>query len=363
MILKGNQRGGGADIAAHLLAMRDNDHVALHELRGFASETLKDAMAEVEAISSATRCDQYLFSLSLNPPPREQVSTEAFEQAIERIEGRLGLNDQPRAIVFHEKNGRRHAHCVWSRIDIDKMTARPLSFFKNRLTELSRELYLEFGWQMPHGLIASEGRNPTNFTLAEWQQAKRLGQDPRWLKQVVQDCWSRSDNRAAFERGLSEHALFLCRGDRRGFVLVDHMGEVYALSRQLGLKSKDVVSRLGKPTENDKSVEATRKVVAKLLAPAMRRHIAESKATFQKRKEPLDHKRDDMVRLTVKRAPHWPRVTATSSRRKRASAPRARPRGCAASGTGSLASTSKCAARTKPRRKHPGCARPTRSND
>jgi hypothetical protein len=26
------------------------------------------------------------------------------------------LNGQPRVIVFHEKNGRRHAHCVWSRI-------------------------------------------------------------------------------------------------------------------------------------------------------------------------------------------------------------------------------------------------------
>jgi hypothetical protein len=40
-----------------------------------------------------------------------------FELAIERIEERLGLQGQPRAIVIHEKNARVHAHCVWSRID------------------------------------------------------------------------------------------------------------------------------------------------------------------------------------------------------------------------------------------------------
>ncbi|SCX54398.1 hypothetical protein SAMN05720354_11439 [Nitrosospira sp. Nsp1] len=54
--------------------------------------------------------------------------TETFEQAIERAEEKLGLNGQPRAIVFHEKNGRRHCHAVWSRIKMDEMKAVQLSF-------------------------------------------------------------------------------------------------------------------------------------------------------------------------------------------------------------------------------------------
>jgi hypothetical protein len=41
----------------------------------------------------------------------------AFEAAIDMAEQRLGLDGHPRAIVFHEKEGRRHAHAVWSRID------------------------------------------------------------------------------------------------------------------------------------------------------------------------------------------------------------------------------------------------------
>ena len=115
MILVGNQRGGARDLAQHLLK-EENDHVELHELRGFSSETLHGALNEAHAVSQGTRCKQFLFSLSLNPPKNERVSTDAFERAINQAEARLGLNGQPRAVVFHEKEGRRHAHAVWSRI-------------------------------------------------------------------------------------------------------------------------------------------------------------------------------------------------------------------------------------------------------
>jgi hypothetical protein len=182
MILNASQRGGGQDLAVHLMRLDENEHMSLHELRGFASDNLKDAFREAEAVSRGTKCRQYLFSLSLSPPEQERVPPEVFEAAIDRIEERLGLDGQPRAIVFHEKEGRRHAHCVWSRIDAETMTARPLSFFKRKLMDVSRDLYLEHGWEMPRGILNAGERNPTNFTLAEWQQAKRLGEDPRWRK-------------------------------------------------------------------------------------------------------------------------------------------------------------------------------------
>lgn len=106
-------------------------------------------------------------SLSLSPPESASVSEEAFERTIDRIEDRLGLTGQPRAVVFHEKEGRRHAHCVWSRIDAETMTARPLPYFKRKLMDVSRELYLENGWKMPRGFENAAERDPRNFTLAE----------------------------------------------------------------------------------------------------------------------------------------------------------------------------------------------------
>ena len=294
MILKASQRGGGQDLAAHLMRMDDNEHLSVHELRGFASDNLHDAFREVEAISKGTKCRQYLFSLSLSPPADARVPVEVFEEAIGRIEERLGLEGQPRAIVFHEKEGRRHAHCVWSRIDADTMTARQMSFFKQKLVGVSRELYLEQGWKMPRGLERAGERDPTNFTLAEWQQAKRQGIDPRWLKSTLQDCWQRSDNQGSFERALGERGLFLARGDKRGFVVLDHQGEVWSLPRMLDLKTKDVRDRLGNG-DKLKSVDETKVVIGQRMTPAIRRHVDESRAQFQRRSAALGEKKAAMT--------------------------------------------------------------------
>jgi len=294
VILKASQRGGGQDLASHLMRTDENEHVSVHELSGFASDNLNEAFKEVDAVSRGTRCRQYLFSLSLSPPEHERVPVTVFEQAINRIEERLGLAGQPRAIVFHEKDGRRHAHCVWSRIDAETMTARQLSFFKTKLMGLSRELYLEHGWDMPRGIANAAERNPLNFTLAEWQQAKRQGIDPRWMKQAVQTCWKTSDDRRAFERSLEERGYFLARGDKRGFVVLDHTGEVLSLPRVLELKTRDVRARLG-AGNNLRSVEAARQVVGQRMTPAIRRHIDETRAQFQKHFAALDRSRKEMT--------------------------------------------------------------------
>lgn len=50
MILVGNRRGGAAELAAHLLNVEDNEHVELHEVRGFVSHDLGDALHEAYGI-------------------------------------------------------------------------------------------------------------------------------------------------------------------------------------------------------------------------------------------------------------------------------------------------------------------------
>ena len=78
MILKGNQRANGQELAVHLLNAGDNEHVSVHELRGVLADDLAGAFKEVEAVSLGTKCQQYLFSLSLNPPPEARVSVEEY---------------------------------------------------------------------------------------------------------------------------------------------------------------------------------------------------------------------------------------------------------------------------------------------
>lgn len=293
MILVGNQRGGAKDLATHLMK-DENDHVTVHEMRGFASENLQDAMHEAYAVSRGTKCKQFLFSLSLNPPKDAEVETACFEDAIERAEKNLGLTDQPRAIVFHEKDGRRHAHAVWSRIKIDEMKAVQLSFTKRRLQTLSRDLYLENGWKMPHGLANPSKSDPRNFTLAEWQQAKRVNKEPREIKKAFQDAWAISDSKAAFQYALEERGYRLARGDRRGFVGIDYRGEVFSVPRQAGVKTKQVRERLGDENELP-SVEAVQSQIAADMLTTVQCLQKELDAKEVRRKEQFEEHRQKLV--------------------------------------------------------------------
>ncbi len=325
MILKASQRSGGQNLASHLMRTDENEHVEVHEVRGFVSDNLHGAFKEAYAISRGTKCKQYLFSLSLNPPETQNVPVDAFEKAIDRIEQELGLEGQPRAVVFHEKEARRHAHVVWSRIDSDTMTARQLSFFKTRLRDISRDLYLEHDWKIPRGLLNSEDRDPRNFTLEEWQQAKRTGQDPRTIKSAIQDAWAVSDGRASFEYALQEKGFWLARGDKRSFVAVDYTGEVYAIPRALGRKAREVKEKLGDPAAL-KSVAEAKRDIAAAMSPAMKEHIRTARLQFKHRTATLAHNKTRMVgvhqaeRKTLRE--HQKERTKTGAKARAAKLPR-----------------------------------------
>jgi len=270
MILKGSQRGGARQLAAHLLK-DENEHIELVELRGFIADDLTGAFDEARAIAKGTKCEQFLFSLSLSPPEDQLVTPEGFQDAADTIEKRLGLDGQPRASVIHEKEGRRHAHAVWSRIDAETMTARPLPFFKNRLQEAARELYLEHGWAMPNGLRDPALSNPDNFTREQWHQARRTARDPREIKQVFRQAWEQSDGGKAFEAALRDSGFVIARGDRRGYVALDHEGEIYSLSRWSGQKTKALKERLGDPASLP-SVDEAKDQIIEAMTPRLNRY-------------------------------------------------------------------------------------------
>ncbi|MCB1590996.1 MAG: relaxase/mobilization nuclease domain-containing protein [Alphaproteobacteria bacterium] len=294
MIFVGSQRAGAKDLALHLMK-DENDHVTIHEVKGFVSVDVLSALREAEAHSKGTRCTQYLFSLSLNPPPNEAVETKTFEDAINRAEEKLGLSGQPRVVVFHEKEGRRHAHCVWSRIDLEEMKAVRLPFTKRTLLDLSRELYLEQGWRMPDGLAKSGARDPVNFSLAEWQQAKRARSDPKTIKLTFREAWALCDDRASLIQALKERGFILAQGDRRGFVAIDRQGEIYALARWSGLKTKEVSARLGDP-KGLPTVKEAQARNAQEMTPALKRLQEELEVRRQKAKDAADQQRFVLVK-------------------------------------------------------------------
>jgi hypothetical protein len=286
MILKGSQRSGGQKLAVHLLNTQDNEHIEVYEISGLIADNVQDAFKEMQSLSKGTKCQQYMFSVSLSPPQKEIVPLEYFAKAIADIEDKCGLAGQPRVIVFHEKEGRRHAHCVWSRIDTAEMKAINLPHYKRKLNDVSKQLYLQYGWDLPKGFINQQYRDPMSFNLAQWQQAKRVQEDPRLLKQFFKQAWESSDDRQSFVQALKEHGFVLAKGDRRGFVALDYKGEVYSLSRWIDVKSKDLQSRLGKP-ENLPSVDLAKADISQKMTDRLKNHIESVQAKTNKAYEPI----------------------------------------------------------------------------
>jgi len=304
MILKGSQRAGASQLANHLLNANDNDHITVHEISDFMADDVYGAFKEMEVTASRTQCQQFMFSLSLNPPMGEEVSSQEYEETIDRIGEELKLDGQPRVIVFHEKEGRIHAHAVWSRIDAQEMKAINLPFFKRRLMEISRDIYLEKGWDLPDGFMDHEKRDPLNYTLEEYQQAKRMDQNPKLVKRILQTCWGQSDNRASFEAALKQQGYFLSRGDRRGFVAVSMTGEPLSLSRWLSVKTKELKARLGDPKDLSSMAETLNKIEANkterfnsYMANLQKQKKERLAPLLSKRRELMNKQRVDRERL------------------------------------------------------------------
>lgn len=295
MIIVASQRGGAIKHGRHLLKS-ENEHITVHEVSGYMADDVMGACKEDQAIARGTQCNQHIFTASFNAPEGEEVTTEDYINAINLFQNRQGLDGQPRMIIFHEKEGRRHAHATWSRIDRETMTAKQMSHFKRKAQEVSRELFIEHGWKMPEGLAKNGQRNPLNFTLAEWQQAKRMGQSAKDIKASIQDAWVISDSKRSFEQAMSERGFYLAKGDKRGHVAVTHEGEVLSIARMIGGKAKEVKTRLGNPNELP-SVDEKKEQIAKDMTPVIEQYIGDHQRKTQAALKPLNEKRLAMIQM------------------------------------------------------------------
>jgi len=137
-------------------------------------------------------------------------------------------------------------------------------------------------------------REPLSFTRAEWQQAKRIGLDPKELKAVFRKAWESSGNRAAFEQALAERGFVLAQGDRRAFVAVDYRGEVYGIARKASVKVKEVASKLGDPSELP-SVETVKAEIAARMTGKIREFIEKAEKDAQRRMAFIDFRKAEVV--------------------------------------------------------------------
>jgi hypothetical protein len=252
MIPKGNQRAGGQQLATHLLNSYDNDSVEVVDMRGAIAQDLHGAFAEWYAEAKATKCIQYLYSLSINPDHTQgPFNREHYDDFIRRTEDKLGLSGQPRAVVFHVKHGREHCHVVWSRIDTEKMKAVQLSHDRQKLRAVAQEYARDHNITLPPGMQNDRGKDryadrDKQEDLGDKQREERTGVSKPQRRREIAEAWHGSDSGQAFIRALEERGYYVARGDDCAYAVVDLYGEVSNLARQVdGVKTKELKVRFG----------------------------------------------------------------------------------------------------------------------
>ncbi|WP_276200624.1 relaxase/mobilization nuclease domain-containing protein [Chelatococcus sp. XZ-Ab1] len=268
MIPKASQRAGGQDLATHLLNGFDNEYVEVAEVRGAVARDLHGAFAEWEAIAhNLTRCRNYLYSLSVNPDLGQgQLSRAQYLDYANRVEQALGMAGQPRALVFHIKEGREHCHIVWSRIDARAGKAIHQAFDRDKLMMVTRAFARDHGLALPSGYErGSDDRK--RKSLYEMQQQRNSGITKEERMESVTAAWKRSDSPQAFVRALEEMGYVLATG-KRPYILVDLYGNMNALPKLIddrSVRTKDIRAFLEKefPPESLPSVDEAKALVAK----------------------------------------------------------------------------------------------------
>lgn len=265
MIPFSSQRGFGQDLATHLLNAHDNELVELAEVRGAIAPDMHGAFAEWEAQAHAlTKCKNYLYSLSVNPDPKQDPLTrEQYFDYIKRVEEELGLTDQPRAVVFHIKYGREHCHVAWSRINADEEKAVQLSFDREKLMMVTREFARDHSLELPQGYF--KGQSGQQLSLYEMHQQRITGLTKENRQELVTDAWRASDSPKAFVQALAEKGYMLATGNRP-YVLVDFYGNMNSLPKLIDdktIRTKDIRAFLEKdfPPESLPSVDEAKALI------------------------------------------------------------------------------------------------------
>ena len=248
MIIGGGSRSNAKFFSMHLMKAEENERVEVVDIRGLAADDIREAFREMEALASGTRAKNFFYHANINPRAEETLTPEQWDQAIDTLEVELGLEGHSRFVVEHSKDGRTHRHVVWSRIDVDSMTA--VSDSKNYAAHerAARALEAAFGHEAVPGVHGRDTemprpeRRPDNW---ETFRGHRSQIDPQEVKAELSELWARADSGKAFAAALEERGYVLANGDKRDFCVVDQAGDAHSLARRIdGAKAKDIRERL-----------------------------------------------------------------------------------------------------------------------
>ncbi len=322
MIIKGGARGGAVGLAKHLERDDTNERVQLKELRGVVADNLTDALYEMGAMGSAAETKRYFYHASINAEPGQMMTDAQWQESIDALEKKMGLEGQPRIVVEHGKKGREHVHVVWMRVDLEQMKGISDSHNYRKHEEVARDLERRFGHDRVQGAHAErDGKPRPDRTPShdEMQQAERTRLTPQQAKEWINTLWHATDSGKAFKAALESQGWALARGDRRDFVLVDMHGETHSLARRVDGRAAAVRARMSDIDRDSLPTVAQAKQQQRTLQADRSNQQERSAARGPDRQEPH---RDPMQDAQQQEARRQSQIEKEQQRRE---APRAQP--------------------------------------
>ncbi|MEL6441069.1 MAG: hypothetical protein AAFQ80_17665 [Cyanobacteria bacterium J06621_8] len=295
MIIKVSARGEATRLARHLTNTTDNEEVEFSSSRYLSvwrEQPVHRSLMVIDALAAGTGKNKNLLHVSLNPDC--SLSDEQWQQCWSEFEREYDLGEQAYIEVTHKKQGRLHKHRVYNRI---RENGTEISIWHNYLRneKLARKFEYSFGHPLTYGKhnravisqLTKEGYNDivrwmeqqqatqverpvADRTWRETQQEKRTKVNLGEVRADLKNAYEEADNGEAFQEAIAELGYQLARGERKGkngrvrtsYVIVDSTGNVHGLRRRLGVKAKELNSKLADvPLSNLLTVEAVKDTI------------------------------------------------------------------------------------------------------
>ena len=227
MVILGRSISHAKAHARHLMREDQNDRIELLEFDDSgAAPTLESVFTEYQALAEhLTRSKKGLYIATLNPAEEETLTPQQWKDAVDILEQQLGLDDQPRTVVLHEKKGREHAHVVWQRADVEKEIVVDDSWNYRAHEMAAREIEQRFELEYTKGVHSRDKETEPlpekrGTDLADHQRAERAGLDLKDYQAKILQAFEETEHGKAFNARLEEMGCYLTRGDRKNIFLV-----------------------------------------------------------------------------------------------------------------------------------------------
>ncbi|HXR75365.1 MAG TPA: hypothetical protein VN737_05285 [Bryobacteraceae bacterium] len=282
MIVKGKTRKDGHALAMYFLTSEEGAR------RIFGTDPLGDtltAMTEWDEIGSLTRGEKPLYHMQLCPDAQYPVTDAQWKRMAEIVLDELGAKGHDYELYFHpglkpDGHHQPHAHLGICRTNRDTLKMLDLSYNYVAHERASARIALEFGWELVPGKHFNRDRDSQEefprqkLTKDEAEYENRTGLSKEDRVREITALKAAADSGPAFKAALEEAGYLLAKGDR-GYLVIDQKGGQSVLTRNTGLKKKELeafmkdvpLDKLPSVAEAKAVQEKRRKTVSKSDAP------------------------------------------------------------------------------------------------